>query len=168
MDVRATKITGLEQLWIARVRAEKAREASARTSDETTRVAISPRADLLGQLSSLKHSDPDKFREVLGSVSANLTAAANPQSGRVGSDLSALARTLDDVAKTGDLSRLGDLSPASPRAEHRAIEAYLRNARPVVQHPTDTSKQALQYVLSAITEANRDIAPAAAARAATR
>lgn len=164
--MRTVKISGLErQLWISRARAAEVRTQAAGSERTSAQVKISQHADLMRQMAALKQQDPERFKEVLGAVSANLTAASqNPTSGEVGSDLSKLARTLDKVAKSGDLNKLGESGFEtfnSVQASNRAIDAYLKNVR-TAQPPTETSRQALQYVLNTITEANQDVAPSEA------
>jgi hypothetical protein len=161
MDVRTTRITGLEQLWVTRARSTQVRSETRQAEERSsTQVRISREAEMLKQMSALKESDPDRFKEVLGAVSQNLTAASqNPAAGEINGDLSKLARSLDKVARTGDLRRLEE--PSGRQTTSRAIEAYLKNARPVAQ-PSDTSRQALQYVLNTLSEANLDVAPAEA------
>jgi hypothetical protein len=164
MDVRTTRITGLEQLWVTRARAAQARSETASVAETSTQVRISQQADLLKQMAALKQNDPERFKEVLGSVSQNLTAAAqNPEAGAINGDLSKLARSLEQVARSGDLRRMEE--PSGRQSTHRAIEAYLKNARPAPQ-PSETSRQALQYVMDALSEANEGVGPATAASAA--
>ncbi|HEX5660261.1 MAG TPA: hypothetical protein VFX59_23865, partial [Polyangiales bacterium] len=158
--MRTTRITGLEQLWVTRARSTQVRAEQAATERTSTQVRISEQADLLKRMSALQQSDPDRFKEVLGSVSQNLTAASqNPEAGQVNGELSKLARSLDRVARTGDLRRMDE--PVGLQTTHRAIEAYLKNARPTPQ-TSETSRQALQYVLSTLAEANQEVAPAEA------
>lgn len=160
MDVRTTRITGLEQLWVTRARSTQVRTEQVQSERTSTQVRISEKADLLKQMSALQQSDPSRFKEVLGSVSQNLTAASqNPEAGEINGDLSKLARSLEQVARSGDLRRMEE--PAGRQTTNRAIEAYLKNARPMPQQ-SDTSRQALQYVLNTLAEANQDVAPAAA------
>jgi hypothetical protein len=164
MDVRTTRIAGLEQLWVTRVRAAQARTENAVTARSSTEVRISQQADLLKHMAALKQSDPDRFKEVLGAVSQNLTAAAqNPAAGEINGDLSKLARSLDQVARSGDLQRMEE--PSGRQTTHRAIEAYLKNARPAPQ-PSETSRQALQYVLNTLAEANEGVTSVEATGAA--
>jgi hypothetical protein len=154
MEVRTTRISGLEQLWIARARSTEARQRSVAAEKSNTEVRISQQADLLKQMAALKQNDPERFKEVVGAVAQNLTAAAqNPAAGDINADLSKLARSLDQVAKSGDLGKIEE--PAAPRATSRAIEAYLKNARP--PQPSDTARQAIQYVLNTIAEANQGV-----------
>ncbi|MET0286816.1 MAG: hypothetical protein ABW352_20205 [Polyangiales bacterium] len=160
--MRTTRITGLEQLWVTRARSTQVRGETRRDEERSsTQVRISREAEMLKQMSALKESDPERFKEVLGSVSQNLTAASqNPAAGEFNGDLSKLARSLEKVARTGDLRRMEE--PSGRQTTHRAIEAYLKNARPVAQ-PSDTSRQALQYVLNTLSEANQGVAPAESA-----
>lgn len=170
--MRTTKISGLQQLWIARARATQTRSDNAQAERTSTRVEISQQADVLNQMATLQQQDPERFKEVLGAVSANLTAASqNPASGEVGGDLSKLARTLDRVAKSGDLKKLAE--PAfqtfnTVQASNRAIDAYLKNVRQTAQQPSETSRQALQYVLNTLAEANNGVDPTEAVGAAQR
>jgi hypothetical protein len=160
MDVRTTRITGLEQLWVTRARSTQVQSEKASAERTSTQVRISEQADLLKRMSALKESDPARFKEVLGSVSQNLTAAAqNPEAGEINGELSKLARSLDKVARSGDLRRMEE--PSGRQTTNRAIEAYLKNARPATQ-PSETSRQALQYVLNTLDEASQDVAPVAA------
>jgi hypothetical protein len=172
MDMRTVRVSGLErQRWISRARATEGRTQSTGTERTSAKVKISPHADLMRQMAALKQQDPERFKEVLGAVSANLTAASqNPNSGEVGNDLSKLARTLDKVAKSGDLNQLSESGLQtfhSVRASNRAIDAYLKNAR-TAQPLTETSRQALQYVLNTLTEANQEVAPSEAVGATQR
>lgn len=155
MELRTTKITGLEQLWITRARAAQSRSENRAAERESSRVRISQHADLLKQMAALKNNDPGRFKELLGAVSQNLTAAAqNPAAGEINADLSKLARKLDVVAKTGDLRKMEE--PTGKVATNRAIEAYLKNARPAPQ-PSESARQALQYVLNTLDEANQAV-----------
>lgn len=165
MDVRATRITGLEQLWATRARStEPSREPSAAPAPAGTRVRISPEAGLLQQMSLLQQQDPERFKEVLGTASQNLTAASqNPAAGDVNRDLDEVARSLARVARSGDLARLE--APTALNVQNRAIEAYLKNARQPLP-PSDTSREALRYVLGMLADAQRDVRPASGARAA--
>ncbi len=163
MEVRTTRIAGLEQLWVTRARSTLPSQSIVTQRGDSTRVSISQEADLLRQMASLKSSDPDKFKDLVGSLSQNLTAASqNPAAGEVNSDLSKLARSLEMVARTGDP---GSMEGISTRQSNRAIDAYLKNARPAPQ-PSDTSRQALQYVMNTLAEANQDVAPVEATGAA--
>ncbi|HEY6880672.1 MAG TPA: hypothetical protein VI299_21765 [Polyangiales bacterium] len=158
MELRTTRITGLEQLWVTRARAAQTRTENQAAQRESSRVRISEQADLLNQMASLKSNDPGRFKEVVGSVSQNLTAAAqNPAAGEINTDLSKLARQLELVAKTGDLRKME--APNGKATTNRAIEAYLKNARPAPP-PSETARQALQYVLNTIDEANQGVGAA--------
>jgi len=158
--MRTTKVTGLEQLWATRARATEVRTQRAQGERASEQVKISQQADVLRQMAALKEQDPERFKEVLGAVSANLTAASqNPASGEIGNDLGKLARKLDKVAKSGDLNKLEGSEFQTfntVQASNRAIDAYLKNVR-TAQQPTETSRQALQYVLNTLTEANQDV-----------
>ncbi|MDB4987064.1 MAG: hypothetical protein JWN04_2242 [Myxococcaceae bacterium] len=154
MDVgRAAKTLELERL-----RTEAAQRASgavgATGSSADTSVAISRPADLLKRLSTLKQSDPERFKLLMEQMSANLKAAANPQSGSVGAQLSKLSAGLARAGHTGDLSSLQP-SLAAPTAAplgssaQRALAAYRRNL-PAPAEPSDTIKQAMDYVLSVV------------------
>ncbi|MDB4976611.1 MAG: hypothetical protein JWN48_4952 [Myxococcaceae bacterium] len=149
MDVgRAGKVVELE-----RQRTEAAQQTQspvgATTGSADTSVAISKPADLLKRLSSLKQSDPERFKLLMGQMSANLRAAANPQSGAVGQQLSQLSASLARAANTGDLSGLQpSLSVPTSSSSHRALDAYRRNM-PAAQ-PSETLKQAMEYVRSVV------------------
>ena len=153
------------------MRLEAARRALSPVSDgnssDTTSVAISKPAGLLKKLSDLKQADPERFKLVMGEVAANLKAAANPQSGAVGAQLSQLSDGLKRAANTGDLSSLQ--SSVSPLGVHsRAMEAYRRLA-PAASAPSDTLKQAMEYVRSAVDQAtDAVVAPDSATALATR
>jgi hypothetical protein len=142
---------------LARVR-EATRPASplvAPSSDTTTSVAISKPADVLKKLSALQQSDATKFKHLMGALAGNLKAAANPQSGAVGSELSQFAERLSRVAKTGDLSKLQLPTSTPPTSFARnAIEAYRRHA-PAPAAPTATVDSAIDYVMAAVHEASQ-------------
>lgn len=123
---------------------------SARTNtstDEAVRVEISKSAGVLNQLSSLQKEDQDRFQLVMGQVGSNLKAAANPESGAVGSELGALADQLLKVAKTGSLAPLQPSSGVGFDNTQRAMAAYRRNMPAAV--PSSTVSQAMDYVLTA-------------------
>ena len=159
---RASKSSELERLQIDL--AQRASGKVGASSTDTTSVAISKPADLLKKLSDLKQADPEKFKLVMGEVASNLKAAANPQSGAVGAQLSQLSDRLRRAANTGDLSGLQSsvsLSGSSNQGStHRALEAYRRLA-PSAAQPSDTLKQAMEYMRTAIDQASE--APGAGA-----
>jgi ABC-type transporter Mla subunit MlaD len=156
MDVgRASKSSEVDRLHLG-VAHRSSGNVGAGT-DDTTSVAISKPADLLKKLSDLKQADPEKFKLVMGEVASNLKAAANPQSGAVGAQLSQLSDRLRRAANTGDLSGLQSsvslTGSGSTGSTNRALEAYRRLA-PSAAQPSDTMKQAMEYMRSAIDQAS--------------
>lgn len=122
--------------------------APAPRSDPSVHVVISRPAGVLSKLASLQDADASRFKQRMGEVGSNLKAAANPQSGAIGSELGVLADQLLHVAKTGDLSALQPVSRQNLSSTQRALEAYRRSAQPPAA-ASATVAQALDYVLSA-------------------
>ena len=157
MDVgRAGKSSEVERLHLDV--GHRASGSVGASATDTTSVAISKPADLLKKISDLKQADPEKFKLVMGEVASNLKAAANPQSGAVGAQLSQLSDRLRRAANTGDLSGLQSsvslTGSASQGSTNRALEAYRRLA-PSAAQPSDTLKQAVEYMRSAIDQASQ-------------
>ena len=133
-----------------RSRPQPERDAPASTE---SKVEISRSASLLGTLSALQQSDRREFGYVMGEVASNLRAAANPESGTVGAELSQLADRLKRAGKTGDLSSVaasvvptqGGLAQATVS---RAMQAYARNAPE--PKASSTVEQALDYVAAVV------------------
>jgi hypothetical protein len=150
MDVRGA----LQVSQLVRVHGEARRARSVSVGvpaqpDAGVRVVISQPADVLSKLSSLQDADADAFQLRMQEVGSHLKAAANPQSGAVGSELGALADQLLRVAKTGDLTALQPpaTNSAAIGSAQRALAAY-RNNMPAPR-PSAAVSQALEYVLSA-------------------
>lgn len=156
MDVgRASRSSEIERLRLDT--AHRASGKLATSALDKTSVAISKPADLLKKISDLKQADPEKFKLVMGEVASNLKAAANPQSGAVGAQLSQLSDRLRRAANTGDLSGLQSsvslTGSSNQGSTNRALEAYRRLA-PSAAQPSDTMKQAMEYMRTAIDQAS--------------
>lgn len=150
MDVRRVySATQVAASGASRVRSERpTAPLTRRVRDPKVVISISRQADLMSRLSSLKQQQPAQFEELMDSLGRNLKAAANPQSGVVGSELGALGDRLLRVAQTGELGLFsGDPGHAAGGVGARAVSAYLRN-RPD-DLPSPTVDQALEYVRTA-------------------
>jgi hypothetical protein len=155
MDVgRAGRAAELERLQSDAAQKSAGPVGVSGVADDTS-VAISRPADLLKRLSTLRQSDPERFKLLMGQVSANLRAAANPGSGAVGAQLTKLSAGLARAANTGDLSGLQPSldapldGPSFGSSTQRALAAYRRNL-PSSSEPSDTLKQAMEYVRSVV------------------
>ena len=169
MDVgRASKSSEIERLQLELAHRTPGQVGVSAT--DTISVAISKPADLLKKISDLKQADPEKFKLVMGEVASNLKAAANPQSGAVGAQLSQLSDRLRRAANTGDLSGLQSsvslTGASSAGSTNRALEAYRRLA-PSPAQPSDTMKQAMEYMRSAIDQASQSASPSEATSSLT-
>jgi hypothetical protein len=76
------------------------------TSSPAAQASISKPGELFGKLQQLEQQDPDKFKQIVGSIADNLRSAAQQAGGQGSSFLDKLADRFDQAAQTGDLSSL--------------------------------------------------------------
>jgi hypothetical protein len=122
--------------------------ATGRLADDT--VSLSPRAQFLGSLQALQASDPQKFKQVLTQAAGELQSAAGRAGDTArGQSLSDLARKFQDVADSGDISRLKPAAYAN-----RVQQAYGTQQPDGVQELLNTLGQSAAggSALSAVTK----------------
>ncbi len=89
---------------------------------------ISREAEMLEHLSSLRSSEPSRFRSASDEITSKLKSEAGAQGGDVGKKLGDLADKFAEAARTGDLSTLRPAS-RSANAPPRGADAYRLTAQ---------------------------------------
>lgn len=89
---------------------------------------ISREAEMMERLSTLRSSEPARFRVVSNEITSKLKLEAGVQSGDMGKKLGDLADKFAEAARTGDMSTLRPPSRSS-NAPPRGADAYRQTAR---------------------------------------
>jgi hypothetical protein len=119
-------------------------------------VQVSQMGQLMNELTSLSHSDPAKFKQVVLQIAQQFSDAASSQDGQSSDLFSKLADRFNLAGKTGDASALAPQTNPGPQASaHHRRQAYADANSAVVgaQNQTDDRAATMNTVQGIISQA---------------